>query len=147
MPTPTRKKLTTTAIARKNYLVLIAKNLNKGISIVQVEEGLRTLIGEKNVINVYFPRAEGRIYMGIANIELLNAPIYKKFVQKTHKLQDKYVHFNPHPRSLDRIAAPLEETLQEWGFKDLNIAVASIIEALENATAAPKQRIATKGEV
>ena len=112
-PTPTCEKLTAAAIAKKNCLVLIAKNLNKGVNAAQVEEGLKTLIGEKNVINVYFPRVEGGMYIGIANVELLNAPIYKKFVQKTHKLQGKYVRFNPHPRSLDGTAAPSEEALQE----------------------------------
>jgi hypothetical protein len=112
-----------------------------------VEEGFKTLIGEKNVINVYFPRVEGGMYTGIANVKLLNAPIYKKIVTKTHKLQSKYVCFNPHPRSLDGIAAPSEEVLQEWGFKDLNTALAGTVEALKNATTAPKQRLAAKGEI
>jgi hypothetical protein len=145
--TPTREKLTAAAIARKNCLVLIVKNLNKGLSSAMVEEGLKTLIGEKNVISVYFLRVEGGMHTGIANIELLNAPIYKKFVTKTHKLQSKYVRFNPHPRSLDGTAAPSEEALQEWGFKDLNTALAGTVEALENATTAPKQRPTAKGEI
>jgi hypothetical protein len=85
-PTPTHKKLTAAAIARKNCLVLIVKNLSKGLSSAMVEEGLKTLIGEKNVISVYFPRAEGGMHTGVANIELLNAPIYKKIVTKTYKL-------------------------------------------------------------
>jgi hypothetical protein len=110
-PTPIHEKLTAAAIARKNCLVLIAKNLNKGISAAQVEEDLKTLIKEKNVINIYFPRAEGGMHTGVANVELLNASIYKKFVQKIHKLQSKYVRFDPHPRSLDGIAAPSEEAL------------------------------------
>ena len=114
-PTPTREKLTTTAIARKNCLVLIAKNLNKGVSATEIEEGLKTLIGDRNVINVYFPRAKRRMHTGIANVELLNASIYKKFVQKTHKFHGKYVCFNPHPRSLDGTTAPLEEALSEHG--------------------------------
>ena len=146
-PTPTREKLTTAAIARKNCLVLIAKNLNKGICIAQVEEGLKTLIGEKNVINVYYPRTKGRMHTSVANVELFNAPIYKKFIQKTYKLQSKYVRFNLHPRSLDGTAAPSEEALQEWGFKDFNIALASTVKALENATTAPKQQSTTKDKV
>jgi hypothetical protein len=112
-----------------------------------VEEGLKTLIGEKNVINIYFPRAEGRMHTGVANIELLNAPIFKKFVKKTHKLQRKYVCFNPHPKSLDGSAAPSEEALHEWGFKDLNTVLASMVEAVENATATPKQRPIAKAKI
>jgi hypothetical protein len=87
------------------------------------------------------------MHTGVVNIELLNASIYKKFVTKTHKLQSKYVSFNPHPQSLDGTAVPSEEALQEWGFKDLNTALAGTVEALENATTAPKQRPAAKGEI
>jgi hypothetical protein len=76
-----------------------------------VEEGLKTLIGEKNIISVYFLRAEGGMHTRVANVELLNAPIYKKFVKISHKLQSKYVRFNPHPRSLDGTTAPSEEAL------------------------------------
>ena len=128
--------------------MLIAKNLNKGVNSAQVEEGLKTLIEEKNVFSVYFPRAEGSLHTGVANVELLNASIYKKFINKTHKLQSKYIRFNPHPRSLDRIVAPSKELLRKWGFKDLNTALASTVEALENATTTtPKQRTTTKGEI
>jgi hypothetical protein len=82
-PTPTKEKLTATMIAKKNCLVLIAKNLN---SPEQVEKEIRILIGKKNVVNVYFPRAEAGMHIGVANVELLNAHVYKKFTKKTHKL-------------------------------------------------------------
>ena len=124
------------------------KNLKKGNNAAQVKLGLKTLIGNKNVVSVYFPRAEGGLHTGVANVELFNAPIYKKFVNKTHKLQSKYVRFNPHPRSLDGIAAPTKEMLRDWGFHDLNTALASTMEALENATdTTSKQRPTTKGEI
>ena len=86
VPTPTKVKLTAATVACKNCLVLIARNLNKGTNAVQVEESLKTLISEKNVVNVYFLRAEGGLHTRVADVELLNAPIYKKFVNKTHKL-------------------------------------------------------------
>jgi hypothetical protein len=50
------------------------------------------------------------------------------------------------PRSLDGLAAPSEETLKECGFNDLNTALANIVEALENATPAPK-RAGTKEDI
>jgi hypothetical protein len=84
--TLTRKKLTAAEIAKKICLVLIAKNLNKGLIPTQVESGLRTLIGDKNVVNIYFPRSENGMHAAIANVEFLNAPIYKKFAKKTNKL-------------------------------------------------------------
>jgi hypothetical protein len=111
--TPTREKLTAAMIAKKNYLVLIAKNLNKGSSPEQVEKELRTLIGEKNIVNVYFPRVEAGMHTGVANVELLNLHVYKKFVKKSHKMQHKYVKYNPHPCSLDGTAAPSDEALRE----------------------------------
>jgi hypothetical protein len=60
--------------------------LNKGLTSAQIESGLRTLIGDKNVVNVYFPRSKNEMHAGIANVELLNAPIYKKNLKTTHKL-------------------------------------------------------------
>jgi hypothetical protein len=89
--------------------VIIAKNINKGLTLEHVECDLRILIREKIVVSVYFPRIED-------GIEFLNAPIYKKFVKKTHKLQNKYVKFNPHPRSQNATVAPSEEILKELGF-------------------------------
>jgi hypothetical protein len=106
IPTPVREKLSAIDIARKNCLVLIARNLNKGASPAQVVQSLRTLIGDKNVVSMYFPRAEAGLHVGVANIELLNAPVYKKFVKTAHKIQSKYIKLNPHLRSLDGSAAP-----------------------------------------
>jgi hypothetical protein len=138
-PTLTREKLTVVEIAKKNCLVLIAKNLNKGRMPTQVESGLWTLIGDKNVVNVYFPRSKNEMHASITNVEFLNTPIYKKFAMKTHKLQNKYVRFNPHPHSLDRSAAPFDETLKELGYQDVNPSLANTIIALENAIAPPKR--------
>jgi hypothetical protein len=85
-PTPTKEKLTAAMIAKKNYLVFIAKNLNKGSSPEQVEKELQILIGEKNIVNVYFPKVEAGMHISVANVELLNAHVYKKIAKKTHKL-------------------------------------------------------------
>jgi hypothetical protein len=123
-PTSTRTKLTTAEIAKRNCLVLISKNLNKGIAPEQIERGLKILIEEKNIVNVYFPRAEGGMHASIANIELLNAHVYKEFVSKSHKLQSKYVKFNPHLRSLNSTAAPSKDSLKEMGFCDVNTTLA-----------------------
>jgi hypothetical protein len=146
-PIPVREKLSATDIARKNCLVLIARNLNKGASPAQVEQSLRTLIGDKNIVSVYFPRAEAGLYARVANIELLNASVYKKFVKSTHKIQSKYIKLNPHPRSLDGSATPPAATLQELGFQDLNTALANTVVAMENATTAPKRSSVPKEEL
>jgi hypothetical protein len=85
------------------------------------------------------------MHIGVANVELLNTLIYKKFVKKSHKLQSKYVRFNPHPRSLDGIVAPSEEALQEWGFKDLNTALASTVEAFGKYKSCYKTETSSQG--
>jgi hypothetical protein len=108
---------TAVEIARKNCLVLIAKNLNKGLIPWQVEAGLRILIGDRNVVNVYFPRVEGGMHTGVANVELLNASVYKKFVKKTHKLHNKYIKFNPHPRSLMAQPHLQKKPSKNWDFR------------------------------
>jgi hypothetical protein len=60
---------------------------------------------------VYFPRAEAGMHAGVANIEFLNALMYKKFAKTMHKMQSKYIKLNPHPRSLDGSTAPSATTL------------------------------------
>jgi hypothetical protein len=87
------------------------------------------------------------MHTGVANIEFLNAPIYKKFITKTHKLQGKYMKFNPHPRSLDDIATPSKESLKEMGFNDVNATLAHTVKAMENATAVPKCKGVAKEEI
>ena len=43
------------------------------------------------------------------------------------------MEFTPHPKSLDGINAPSPEELTKLGFSDVNTALASTVEALENA--------------
>jgi hypothetical protein len=105
--------LTAIEVAKKNCLVLIAKNLNKGLMPGQVEIGLRILIEEKNIVSIYFPRTKASMHARVTNIEFLNTPIYKKFIKKTHKLQNKYMRFNPHPKSLDGSTLHSDKTLKE----------------------------------
>ena len=51
------------------------------------------------------------------------------------KLLGKYVEFTPHPRSLDGANAPSDSELTRLGFSDVNTALASTIETLENIPA------------
>ena len=121
--------------------------MNKGLTSAQVENRLHTLIGDKNVVNVHFPRSINEMHAGIANVEILNASIYKKIVKKMHKLQNKYARFNLHPRSLDGSAMPSDKTLKEMGFQDINAALANTVVAIENAIAPPKRSKVAKDEI
>ena len=55
--------------------------------------------------------------------------------KKTVKLVGKYVEIIPHPRSLDGPNAPSANELTRLGFSDVNTALASTIETLENIPA------------
>ena len=59
----------------------------------------------------------------------------KSSEKKTVKLLGKYVEFIPHPRSIDRANAPSALELTRLGFCDVNTALASTIETLENIPA------------
>ena len=55
--------------------------------------------------------------------------------KKKVKLLGKYVEFTPHPRSLDGANPPSASELTRLGFSDVNTALASTIETLENIPA------------
>ena len=120
-------------IARKNALILIAKNLNKAKNVENIEESIKEHMGAKNAVNLFFKRDEknGK-HLGSCKIQCLNVMVYKKFGKKTVKVLGKYVEFTLHPRSLDGANAPSELDLARLGFSDVNNALASTIETLEN---------------
>ena len=126
-----RDKFTEENKARKNALILIIRNLNKIKSTEEIEYAIKKHIGEKNVINIFFKLENGK-HVGSCNVQCLNAAVYKKFVKKNAKLLGKYVEFTPHPKSLDGINAPSQIELTRLGFSDVNTALASTVEALEN---------------
>jgi hypothetical protein len=123
-------------IARKNALILIAKNLNKTKSIEEIEKSIEAYMGPKNAVNFFFKKDEknGK-HFGSCNIQCLNAMVYKTFTKKTVKFLGKHVEFTPHPKSLDGANAPTAAELTRLGFSDVNTALANTIEALENIPA------------
>ena len=118
--------------AKKNAVVLIAKNLNKTKSTSALEEGIKNLFGEGNVIGIFFRLEKGK-HVGSCNVQCLNAAVYKKYVKQNILILGKYVEFSPHPKSLDGIDAPSAIELARLGFADVNTALANTIQALENA--------------
>ena len=120
-------------LAKKNALILIAKNLNKLKPKEILETELRACMGDKNVLNIFFKTDDKGKLTGVCNIQCLSAAVYKKFVKKSHKICNKYVEFAPHPKSLDGISKPSGEELTRLGFNDMNTALANTVEAMENA--------------
>ena len=120
-------------LAKKNALILIAKNLNRLKPKEILEAEIRACMGDKNILNIFFKNdAQGKL-TGVCNIQCLSAAVYKKFVRKSHKICNKYVEFSPHPKSLDGISKPSSEELTRLGFNDVTTALADTVEAMENA--------------
>ena len=120
-------------LAKKNALILIAKNLNRLKPKEILESEIRAYMGEKNVLNIFFKTDDKGKLTGVCNVQCLSAAVYKKFVKKNHKICNKYVEFAPHPKSLDGISKPSGEELTRLGFNDMNTALANTVEAMENA--------------
>ena len=126
------EKLSEDDKARKNAVVLIAKNLNKTKTTLALEESIKTIFGEQNIISIFFRLEKGK-HIGSCNVQCLNAAVYKKYVKQNIQILGKYVEFSPHPKSLDGIDAPSATKLARLGFSDVNTALANTIQALENA--------------
>ena len=121
-------------LAKKNALILIAKNLNRLKPKAILEAEIRACMGEKNILNIYFKNdAQGKL-TGVCNIQCLSAAVYKRFVKKSHKICNKYVEFSPHPKSLDGVSKPSNEELTRLGFNDVTTALANTVEAMENVS-------------
>jgi hypothetical protein len=133
-------------IVKRNCLVLIAKGLNLTKPMDATTEVLKAHLGPKNVASIFYPRQKGHTHSGIANVECLNAAVYKQNLRKSFRLHGKWVEFQPHPNSLDGSAKPDNETLHKYGFLDINNAIANIVEALQNAPGPSKKQL-TKEDI
>jgi len=99
----------------------------------ETNEGLKNIMGKKNIVTTYFSNTKNDMHSGKVNVECLNPVVYEQFLKKILKLHSKYVKFNPHPHSLDGSNAQDEETLKKYGFLDVNTTLAGAVVALKNA--------------
>lgn len=135
------ESLTEDEIAKRNCLVLIAKNLNQVKNVEATEEAIRSHIGTELVNALYFPRAQGSTHSGVANIECANAIVYKTHLRKSARILGKYVTLHPHPKSLDGSLKPNDKTLKKLGFMDVNAALANTVETVQKAPQAQKLEV------
>jgi hypothetical protein len=70
-------------IARKNTIILIAKNLNKAKNVEEIEKNIEEHMRPKNAVNFFFKRDDknGK-HLGSCDIQCLNTMVYKKFGKK-----------------------------------------------------------------
>jgi len=126
------EKLSEDDKAKKNVVLLFAKNLNKTKSIEMLEEGIKSFIGTGNVVGTFFHLEKGK-HVGTCNVQCLNVVVYKKHVKQSAKILNKWIEFVSHPKNLDGINAPSNEELVRLEFIDVNTTLANTIQALENA--------------
>ena len=74
-------------IQRRNCLTLIVKDYNLYYSTSEVTAALKQLIGDKNVVNIYFKDGdmEKNQHAEVCNLEVLNHTIYKQYVKPLQK--------------------------------------------------------------
>jgi hypothetical protein len=127
------EKLTEAELAKKNCLILIAVNLNMKKTTEEIELDIKEIMGDKIVVNFYFPRRRDNVHNGTVNVECQFPTTYKQYVKQTVKLHNKYVKFTPHPCSMDSANVPSKDTLRKFGFLDVNTALANTVQAIQNA--------------
>jgi hypothetical protein len=72
-------------LAKKNALILIAKDLNKLKSKEILETEIQACMGEKNVLNIFFKTDDKGKLTGVCNVQCLSAAVYKKVIKKVIK--------------------------------------------------------------
>jgi hypothetical protein len=133
-----QQRWTQKEISKKNCLTLIVKNINIAYSQSAVSDVFKNLLGPRNAVCTYFPRrsVEHNMHDGICNLEVLNPAVYKQYVRQNIKMLHTYVKFIPNPCSLDGTSPPSDEMLKEFGFAEVNTAIANTLTALANTPAA-----------
>ena len=125
--------LTEDEIKKKNATMLCLYGLHKMKKIEDTKDSIKSIIGGLNVASFYFPGQVGELHKGVANVQCLNAIVYRQWVGKTIEIFGKHVSFVPHPKSLLGAIPPTKEEQERLGFCDITTAIADTLEATRNA--------------
>ena len=125
--------LTEEEIKRKNATMLCLYGLHKMKKIEDTKDSIKAVIGGLNVASFYFPGQVGDLHKGTANVQCLNAIVYRQWVGKTVEIFGKHVSFVAHPKSLQGAIPPTKEEQERLGFFDISTAIADTLEATRNA--------------
>ena len=133
-------------LKKKNATMLCVYGLHKIKKVEDTISSINAIIGEKNVLSYYFPKRVGELHIGLANVQCFNLTVYKQYLHKIKEICGKYVTFTPHLKSIESIVLSTKNELEQFGLNDINIALTSIIETLQNAPQ-PHVKILTHGEM
>ena len=129
----TGEGLTEEEIKKKNATMLCLYGLHKMKKVEDTKESIKEIIGGLNVASFYFPGQVGDLHKGTANVQCLNAIVYRQWVSKTVEIFGKHVSFTPHPKSLQGAIPPTKEEQEKPGVCDISTAIADTLEATRNA--------------
>ena len=101
--------------------------------IEDTKESIKAVLGGSNVASFYFSGQVGDLHKGTANVQCLNANVYRQWVGKNVEIFGKHVSFTPHPKSLQGAIPPTKEEQKKLGFCDITTAIADTLEATRNA--------------
>ena len=125
--------LTEEELRKKNATMLCLYGLHKMKRINDTKDSIKAVLGGLNVASFYFPGQVGDLHTGTANVQCLNAIVYRQWVGKTIEIFGKHVTFAPHPKSLQGAIPPTKEEQEKLGFCDISTAIADTLEATRNA--------------
>ena len=125
--------LTEEEIKKKNATMLCLYGLHKMKKIEDTKDSIKAVISGLNVASFYFPGQVGDLHKGTANVQCLNAIVYRQWVGKTVEIFGEHVSFAPHPKSLQGAIPPTKEEQEKYGFCDISTVIADTLEATRNA--------------
>jgi len=125
--------LTEEELKKKNATMLCLYGLHKMKKIEDTKDSIKAVLGGLNVASFYFPGQVGDLHKGTANVQCLNAIVYRQWAGKTVEICGKHVNFAPHPKSLQGAIPPTKEEQEKFGFCDISTAIADTLEATRNA--------------
>ena len=125
--------LTEDELKKKNATILCLYGLHKMKKIEDTKDSIKAVLGGLKIASFYFPGQVGDLHKGTANVQCLNAIVYRQWVGKTVEIFGKHVSFVPHPKSLQGAIPPTKEEQEKLGFCDISTAIADTLEATRNA--------------
>ena len=139
--------LTEEEIKKKNATMLCLYGLHKMKKIEDTKESIKAILGGLNVASFYFPGQVGELHKGTANVQCLNAIVYRQWVGKTIEIFGKHVTFAPHPKSLQGAIPPTKDEQEKLGFCNITTAIADTLEATRNAPQIKGKNMVTRDDI
>ena len=104
------------------------------MNIVDSTLEIRKILGDKNVVYIWFHKDDGLRHNGSANVPCLNPFVYRKFLNKEVKIGAYHVEITPHRRNLEGSEKPSKDLIAKFGFEDPNTCLVNTVGTIQNQT-------------